>query len=39
MQILGSFLGALLGQFLAMLFFSFLDKKKADEESEDFTDE
>lgn len=27
MQILGSFLGALLGQFLAMLFFRFLNKE------------
>lgn len=35
MQILGSFLGALLGQFLAMLFFRFLNKKHSDEESVD----
>lgn len=35
MQILGSFLGALLGQFLAMLFFRFLTEKHSDEESED----
>lgn len=35
MQILGSFLGALLGQFLAMLVFRFLNKKHSDEESED----
>lgn len=35
MQILGSFLGALLGQFLAMLVFRFLNKKHYDEESVD----
>ena len=39
MQILGSFLGALIGQFLAMLFFSSLNKKKSNEDCEDSTDE